>query len=789
MGIFDNQQVQPVGTAVTPADPIPNQAEVTAIRGGQYANPLIQELFTSEGDSSKYDKNEQAKYQTLNNLERTLTDLQDAKINNRISRDQATQNEIVIAQKFKNDNPHLGKEIDDLIARRKNTYRAYDETTGKGDTIDQSQEETYKSLYNTAVHDLKIISPTETDRDKIDQAVKMAQDFTSSMANLDVVKKNIGLTQDKLNIISTDKSLVQADKTARETDLRIQLVENQRLGMQYTGQVVKVATQSAGTYLESARLAYNDAKNKNDVKRMQEIRQAVVDHQQASRDMIYSNPFGNFMPKDMLEQGTSGLMSKYNVVLDEFDGKIDSDIAKNKLDEITNRDAYTYLASNGNGRKLATAKMVFGDTGVTKLWANIDSTNFFTDNVLDPTTGRVDAVDSILSEDPMAKQLREKILPDSMKVVAKYSGSGDPEKDKMAIANIDSILGSLEKDKKPEDREAMQRKLTSITQFNKAMATDEAGTALMHYSDRINPKAKDMYTNILREQYNSPLFLGMRDKFMSLGDPAKFVNVVWQDGGVRIKPNENLSPEDKAKALDIINSEGMKKYLPLITDAVKADSHIHGNKDYPKKLEGMVADYFMVDPTKNLTPERIQEVASTAPVVNTQSDAENMLVNSYVDSRNAYLDVLKQKIAASSVDDARKQAVIDKIDAGDLSDPLVADPLKQWYTKHKVTPEFVQRIDAAHELQKQTSSTEPTTTPTQNTPQELPQGPTGASRVMGSVRVQGEDITLPNEASVEEFAKAEGFTPAQTEAMLQMWRESVAQKTRALTGERVKKAK
>lgn len=786
MGIFDNQQVQPVGTAVTPADPIPNQAEVTAIRGGQYANPLIQELFTSEGDSSKYDKNEQAKYQTLNNLERTLTDLQDAKVNNRISRDQATQNEIVIAQKFKNDNPHLGKEIDDLIARRKNTYRAYDETTGKGTAVEQKQEQVNADLFATAVNDLKLISPTETDPDKIQNAIMLAQNYTSAKAQLESAQKNINYTQSQLSIKSSEQGLVQQDQNIQKGALELQLAQQQAQGRRAAGALAHVARQSFDPWVDSIHYAIQEANG--DPTRLAQITQAIKDHQTQTAKVVSNNPMAEHMPQDMQKQAFWGFDEQYKTLLEEASGKTPADIAGNQLDTVRKTADFQAITTNDLMMKASVARDLLGETAAGTLYSNIKATEFFTGGTLDPVYGQEDTTSSILSDDANAKFIRD-IMPDSVKVWAKYNGNPTEAGDKKVLANINTILGSLDKDKIPDTSAGKSDKLKAITQLNKALATEDAGNTFIRLNSRIKPEFKDKYTEISREQYNSPLFLGMRDKFMSLGDPAKFVNVVWQDGGVRIRPNENLSPEDKAKAIEIINRKDTKAYLGLITDAVKADSHIHGNEDYPKKLEGMVADYFMVDPTKNLTPERIQEVASTAPVVNTQQDAENLLVNSYVDSRNAYLDVLKQKIAASSVDDARKQAVIDKIDAGDLSDPLVADPLQQWYTKHKVTPEFVQRIDAAYELQKQTSSPEPTPTPTQNTPQELPQGPTGASRVMGSVRVQGEDITLPNEASVEEFAKAEGFTPAQTEAMLQMWRESVAQKTRALTGERVKKAK
>jgi len=786
MGIFDNQQVQPVGTAVTPADPIPDQAEVTAIRGGQYANPLIQDLFTNEGDSSKYDKNEQAKYQTLNNLERSLVDLQAAKDSQKITRDQATHNENIIAQKFKNDNPHLMKDIDELIARRKNTYRAYDEATGKGTVLEQKQEQVHADLFAIAVNDLKLISPTETDQNKIDNAILLAQNYSSAKAQLESAQKAISYTQSQLGVKSSEQSLVLQDQNIQKGALELQLAQQQAKGRNAAGAVAHNARQVFDTWVD--KVHYEIQAANGDPVRLAQINQAIRDHQAQTYKVFASNPMAEHMPVEMQKNAMWGFDEQYKILLEETSGKQASDIATNQFETVRKVSDFRAITTNDLMMKGSIVRDLFGETSSGTLYANIEATSFFTGVPLDPIYGQEDVQSSILDDNKNAIGIRE-LMPESVKVWAKYNVSPTTEGDKKVLANVNTILGSLEKDKIPDTNEGRRNKLQAITQLNKTLASRDAGETLVRLSDRIKHEFKDKFTEVSREQYNSPLFVGMRDKFMSLGDPAKFVNVVWQDGGVRVRPNENLTPEDKAKALDIINSEGMKKYLPLITDAVKADSHVHGNKDYSKKLESMVADYFMVDPTKNLTPERIKEVASTVPEVKTQADAENMLVNSYVDSRNAYLDVLKQKIAASSIDDTRKQAAIGKIDAGDLSDPLVARPLQQWYTKHKVTPEFVQRIDAAHELQKQTSSPEPTPTPTQNTPQELPQGPTGASRVMGSVRVQGEDITLPNETSVEEFAKAEGFTPAQTEAMLQMWRESVAQKTRALTGERVKKAK
>jgi hypothetical protein len=789
MGIFDNQEVQPVGTAVTPAEPIPDQSTVTALRGGKYADPLIEEMFTSQGDASKYDKNEQAKYQTLNNLDQTLTDLQKAKASNKISRVQASQNELIIAQRFKDDNPHLGKEIDDLVARRKNAYRAYDEATGKGNAVDQKMEQVDADLVGVAVNELGLIPSGESDPDKIAWATDLAQKYSVAKTQLKTAQENIAYTQSQLNVVSSKQGIEQNEITAATSRLTLDQKEAEVKGMQAAASIQKVALDGFSGQVDAWRYAINEAHG--DPTRLAEIRQAVLDHQAKTRQLFANNPLASRMTPEMQKQASWGFDEQYRVLLEEADGKATSDIAKNRVDTVRNVSNFKYLTESVNGLKVSVAREFLGETGVSKLYGNVEATEFFSGTMLDNVTGQEDTTSSIIDpQNTNAKFIRE-IMPESFKVAAKYNGAPTTEDDKRVLAHLNTIMGSLDKDKIPDTDQGRRGKLQAITQFNKALAGDDAGDTFIRLNSQIKPEFKEKYTQILREQYSTPLFVGMRDMFLRLGDPAKYVNVTWQDGAVRMKPNENLTDADRNAVLSIINRKDTNAYLALVTDAVRADSHVHGNKDYSKKLDSMVADYFMVDPTRNLTPEKIAEVAAEVPQVNTQADTENQVVNMYVDTRNAYLDILTQRIAVNKdISEERKQKAFDDIKSGDLSNPLIARPLQDWYTKHSVSPEFVQRIDAAQALQKEVAAPqqEPATkTAPAQAPQEPLQAPTSNTNTLGSIRVGGETYLAPNEATVREMAKQERMTPLEEEMLVEQWKESVAQMERNRTGTRIKK--
>lgn len=73
---------------------------------------------------------------------------------------------------------------------------------------------------------------------------------------------------------------------------------------------------------------------------------------------------------------------------------------------------------------------------------------------------------------------------------------------------------------------------------------------------------------------------------------------------------------------------------------------------------------------------------------------------------------------------------------------------------------------------------------------EEPPAPTPASsRNFAPIRIGNEDFLLDSEEAVKEFAAGEGFTPAETEMLVDQWRESMARKQRIESGQTLKRGK
>lgn len=708
--------------------------------------------------------------QSMLNLDRTLRKIQDAKNSGGLTVDQANIRSQDIIDRFAADNPHLLPKMKEMFKQNKETFKTASDAFN-GNDVEKAQAQATQDLVNQAVK-LGQMNEGETDPNKIHRAIGNVQAINAAAEQLKTANDNQTYRNNVLAQKAAEQGIVLGNISIDQRTMELQEMQK-KVAANNAAQAITLggigATQNfIETMLPKIELA------KNDPKALAALQTEIDAYEASHQQTIAQIPTSLYMSPDVKQGAVSALTNQLDPIRKLIKGDHTKEQATNYVETATTLAQAAAVSDPRTGKQLLASNAFFKLVGPAA--ANINqiqtlATEMFANADLDAKTGAPTPTVSTLGDTESAKVYRDKFLPAIEATAGKVVGKIATEDDKkMALAGVDtSIKGA-----------AMAPQGTSPKNWAPnihSWASDNFGAYMEKEKPPLDASTVAQANANMMQQYGDPASKVLRQKLSVLGpDVEKYFSITWGAKGIEVAPQPTLNGTDLVKAKMAI--QDVNPMLGGMTDLVKANAHLHGNRDYGASLEQSLPTFFNANPQKMVTPDNASAIASQI----TNDPMANFIADAAAERTKA------QKEAIASL----RSGVLGAGEAKLSFQERIDKRMSEWDSNMGMSGDFLDKVKAyqANPTQKQiVAPAMHTASPTEPAPVEQPTTASPDISKTGTVRVAGQNYEAPDEASVRALAEAERMTPTETQLLVDQWKESMAQKERQATGQRVTKGK